>query len=148
MSKQITRTFDLSIYTASSTAVRLKIEDQFVPPADVVTKLATLHSEVITRILEIPELTGQLYCTSGYRCPELNTAVKGAKTSQHCKGEAADLEYYENGVEKNLKLNDAIIKAGIEWDQLIREYGTDDNPSWIHVSYRAGNNRNQTLVIK
>lgn len=78
---------------------------------------------------------------SGYRSPEVNTAIGGAKNSQHCKGEAADITCADN-----MKLFEILLD--MEFDQLIYEHGDDNQPSWIHVSYREGNSRQQVLRSK
>lgn len=78
---------------------------------------------------------------SFYRCPELNVIVGGSKNSQHCKGEAIDMS--AGSKEENKKLFDW-CKANLVYDQLINEYDF----SWVHISFREKDNRNQTLVIK
>lgn len=77
---------------------------------------------------------------SGYRSPEVNSHkdVRGSKTSQHLTGEAADITCSDN-----MKLFKILID--MEFDQLIYEHGDDKQPSWIHVSYREGNNRRHVL---
>ena len=78
---------------------------------------------------------------SGYRSPELNRAVGGAATSQHIKGEAADIT--GGSKEENRKLFELIKTSGI-YDQLIDE----SNYSWVHVSYKKnGGNRMQILHL-
>ena len=78
---------------------------------------------------------------SGYRCPELNAAVKGSKTSQHMKGEAADID---TGDRQQNKLLFEYIRKNLPYDQLIDE----SNFAWVHVSYRAdGANRKQMLSL-
>ena len=78
---------------------------------------------------------------SGYRCPELNAAVKGSKTSQHMSGEAADID---TGDRQQNKLLFEYIRKNLPYDQLIWEHGGD----WVHVSYRAdGKNRKQVLNL-
>ena len=76
--------------------------------------------------------------TSGFRSQEVNRLVGGAKSSQHCKGQAADLTCSDN---KNLFR----ILAEMEFDQLIYEFGDENQPSWVHVSYVLGANRNEIL---
>ena len=73
---------------------------------------------------------------SGYRCPKLNAAVKGSATSQHMKGEAADIT--AGDPTKNKELFDMIAQSAIPFDQLIDE----KNYRWIHVSYRPNGRRN------
>lgn len=75
---------------------------------------------------------------SGFRSPSLNRAIGGSSSSQHCKGQAMDLELHDK------KLFDWIID-NLEFDQLIAEYGTDTNFAWFHVSYSRKNNRKQVL---
>ena len=80
--------------------------------------------------------------SSGYRCPELNRIVGGAITSQHTKGQAADLKG-KNRAENEIIFN--VIKELGCYDQLINEY----NFSWVHVSFvNNKKNRKQILVIK
>jgi hypothetical protein len=78
--------------------------------------------------------------SSGYRSPELNSAIGGSLTSQHSNGQALDLDT----VSDNLKLFN-YIKSNLPFDQLIYEFGDDDNPAWVHVSYSRDNNRGQVL---
>lgn len=73
---------------------------------------------------------------SGYRCPKLNAAVGGSATSQHMKGEAADIT--AGDPTKNKELFDMIERSAIPFDQLIDEKGY----RWIHVSYRPNGRRN------
>ena len=76
---------------------------------------------------------------SGFRCQQLNKIIGGSSgTSQHCKGEAMDLDI------QNRKIFDWIID-NIKFDQLIYEYGDDDAPDWIHISFRAEKNRKQVI---
>lgn len=78
---------------------------------------------------------------SFFRCQALNTAVGGAKNSQHSKGEAIDMS--AGSKEENEKLFNW-CKANLIYDQLINEYDF----SWVHISFRAGQNRKETLIVK
>jgi len=78
---------------------------------------------------------------SFFRCTLLNEKVGGAKNSQHAKGEAIDMS--AGSKEENKKLFDW-CKANLKYDQLINEY----DYSWVHISFRQLDNRNQTLTIK
>lgn len=147
MRKQLSKEFDLSLYTVSGKAEQLNIAEQFAPHVEIIDKLKYVHDKIVCTILDLPTLTGQLYCNSAYRCERTNKAIGGAKNSQHMTGEAMDLEYYEAGKECNMKLYDAICKANIEFDQLIREKGSSTNPAWIHISLKKMDNRNQKLII-
>lgn len=82
-----------------------------------------------------------IYVNSGYRCPQLNRMVGGKPTSQHLKGEAADIT--AGSKEENRKLL-AYIRANLTFDQLIDE----KNFSWVHVSFkRNGENRKQIIHL-
>jgi zinc D-Ala-D-Ala carboxypeptidase len=80
---------------------------------------------------------------SMYRSPEINKAIGGVPTSQHCKGEAMDL-HFPGG---NAILFNAIKNSNIEFDQLLWEYGDDKNPAWVHVSYSSKHNRREILRV-
>ena len=84
-----------------------------------------------------------IYISSFYRSPELNTAIGGSKNSQHCKGEALDIDDVFGTVTNADIFN--YIKERLDFDQLIWEFGDDQNPAWVHVSYRLGNNRRRIL---
>jgi hypothetical protein len=87
-----------------------------------------------------------IHISSGYRSIELNRAVKGSLTSQHCQGEAIDIDMdgTPNGVTNKMVFD--FIKNNLEFDQLIWEFGTESNPDWVHVSYEStGRQRKQVL---
>ena len=74
--------------------------------------------------------------SSGFRSLQVNKMIGGAKTSQHTKGEAIDIKIGSKGFN--------FIKDKLEFDQLIWEFGNDENPAWVHVSY-SSKNRKQVL---
>lgn len=84
-----------------------------------------------------------LYITSGYRCPDLNSKIGGKETSQHLKGQAADINL--GSVEKNRAFFNWLVcnKDEVEFDQLIDE----SHFSWVHVSFKKQNNRKQILHL-
>lgn len=79
---------------------------------------------------------------SMFRSLELNTALKGSKTSSHMNGEAMDIT--SMGGKSNLEMFH-YIKDNLCFDQLIWEFGSE--PKWLHVSF-SKNNRQQVLVTK
>lgn len=79
---------------------------------------------------------------SFYRCPSLNKAVGGSKTSQHVTGEAMDLR--GTGAVGNADIFH-YIKSNIVFDQMIWEFGNDDEPSWVHVSF---SNKPRKQILK
>lgn len=84
--------------------------------------------------------------SSFYRSQEVNALVGGSKTSQHCKGEAIDMDAIDSTGLTNKKIFE-FIKDNLDFDQLIWEYGTRLNPAWVHCSYKKSGNRNQILYI-
>jgi zinc D-Ala-D-Ala carboxypeptidase len=75
--------------------------------------------------------------SSGFRCVQVNRKIGGSTSSQHCKGEAMDIKIDAKGF--------YFIKDKLEFDQLIWEFGNDEQPSWVHVSYKKSRNRKQVL---
>lgn len=71
--------------------------------------------------------------SSGYRSKELNAKIGGSATSQHCKGQAIDID--NDGTSITNKQVFDYIKDNLPFDQLIWEFGNEDNPDWVHVSY-------------
>tara|TARA_R110000751_G_scaffold234344_2_gene336006 strand:+ start:391 stop:846 length:456 start_codon:yes stop_codon:yes gene_type:complete len=81
---------------------------------------------------------------SFYRGPELNKAIGGSSRSQHCEGRAMDIDD-TYGHKTNAEMYE-YIKANLDFDQMIWEFGTDENPAWVHVSYVSeDSNRNRCL---
>jgi hypothetical protein len=83
---------------------------------------------------------------SFYRCPKLNKMIGGSPSSQHMKGQAIDID------DDYGKITNAdmfyFIKENLDFDQLIWEFGNDQSPDWVHVSYvTPAKNRNQVLKI-
>jgi hypothetical protein len=84
--------------------------------------------------------------SSGYRSVELNRIIGGSLTSQHCTGEAIDIDMDGTPHAVTNKMVFNYIKDYLEFDQLIYEFGTDQNPDWVHVSYESsGKQRKQVL---
>ena len=87
---------------------------------------------------------GPIKINSFFRCPELNTAIGGSHKSQHCKGQAIDID------DKYGRMTNAEmfhwIKENLEFDQMIWEFGDDANPDWVQVGYVSQEeNRNRCL---
>ena len=80
---------------------------------------------------------------SGYRCKELNRLIGGATNSQHMTGQAADIK--ASDPDENGELFKLIRKEIKDFDQLIWEFGDEDNPAWIHISFSKTRNRKQVL---
>lgn len=109
------------------------------PPPAIKVKLTSLINNLLDPIREAWD--GPISVNSGYRCPVLNKAVGGVPTSQHQKGEAADITV--GSPELNRQLFDLIATGDFDFDQLIDE----SHYSWIHISFTSGKNRHQILHL-
>jgi len=76
---------------------------------------------------------GPIKINSFFRCPELNKAIGGSSKSQHCHGQAIDIDDTYGKVANSEMYH--YIKENLDFDQIIWEFGDDDNPNWVHVSY-------------
>jgi zinc D-Ala-D-Ala carboxypeptidase len=131
---RLTPNFSLEQLIYSETAERERIDNT--PAAEILTNLRRLAEG----LEQVRTLTGfPLEISSGYRCPELNSRVGGAKTSQHTRGQAADFTCDEFG--PPLALIKAIRDSDIGFDQCILEYA-----KWVHISFRAAP-RGKVLTI-
>ena len=133
----LTEHFTLSEFVRSETADRRHIDNT--PTVEVVANLRALCRNVLepARVA----FGSPIYITSGYRCPALNAAVGGKPTSQHLRGEAADLQV--KGVRNLKRLYNAIKSHGV-FDQLLYETNRT-GAKWIHVSYTSYGNRHQAI---
>lgn len=87
---------------------------------------------------------GPIKINSFYRSPELNKAIGGSSKSQHCNGQAIDIDD-TFGMLTNAEMY-KFIKQHLDFDQMIWEFGDEDNPNWVHVSYVSPQeNRNRCL---
>ena len=138
---KLTENLSLAEVTKSATAIRMSIANT--PSA---THLIALK-EVSKNIFQLcREHFGKpLAVTSGYRSEALNEAINGSKTSQHSKGEALDLDADVFGGFSNAELFN-YIKDHLDFDQLIWEFGNNNNPAWVHCSYKTRGNRNEVLI--
>jgi hypothetical protein len=139
---KISEHLDLSEVIRSDSAKRNGISNMPIPKhIDNFKLLAEKVFEPIRNNFRCP-----IHISSGYRSIELNTAIKGSLTSQHCTGEAIDIDMdgTPNGVTNKMVFD--FIKDNLEFDQLIWEFGTNENPDWVHVSYEStGKQRKQIL---
>ena len=137
----ITKNFKLEEFAKSETAQRKGIDNSI--PAELIPNIKALCENVLQPLRDYAEVP--IVISSGYRCPALNKAVGGSATSQHMKGEAADIIIPSK-------------KVGLQWfewmrthlsyNQLIWETNSRGG-SWIHVGYkRTGKNKMQVLNMK
>ena len=128
--------FTIKELSRSSTAEKLGIDNT--PTPEIRAKLNTL----ISALDKIREQYGKpIIVTSGYRCPELNRAVGGVKSSQHVKGEAADLVGRNDNETRKIF---ETAKALGNFDQLLYEKNSKGS-IWVHISYKASGNRTMCI---
>lgn len=143
----ISKNFTLAELTKSNTATRLGISNM--PDKEGIHKLRLLATELLQ---PLRNAVGPLRVTSGFRSESLNAAIGGSNKSQHTKCEAVDLQFVKRGRMDNMRIFNAIVTLGLDFDQLILEFGgataekDSDNPDWIHISWKITGNRRQILV--
>lgn len=141
---KLTENFTLEELYRSSTAARIGV-DNFPSPV-VQENLKMLAEHILQPIRDAYH--HPIRVTSGYRCAAVNRAVGGAKTSQHLTGCAADIRCdYTSKAYLFRIIKNMIQERKIVVGQLIWEYGTADEPSWIHVSLPTATKRNQILYL-
>ena len=124
----------------SITALRLGLKND---PSDVHLANMRLISEKVFEPLRM-HVGGPIKINSFYRGPELNKAIGGSAKSQHCHGQAIDIDD-TFGHATNAEMYNW-IKDNLNFDQMIWEFGDDNNPAWVHVSYvNDSDNRNRCL---
>ena len=135
----LSKNFTLTEYTKSQTALRLGIDNT--PNEDHLASAKLLFERVVQ---PVRDHFGPTVINSGYRGPELNAAIGGAATSQHCRGEAVDIEC--PGIANHEVAE--WIQNNLDFDQLILEFYTLGIPDsgWVHVSYIPEGNRKQSLT--
>lgn len=137
----LSKNFTLNEMLESQTARRRNIQEQFTPSENVKENLRKLCINVLQPLRD--KLGKPIHVSSGYRCKRLNKAIGGAVKSQHIEGKAADLQGI--GI-TNKELFD-YIKDNLDYDQLLWEFGTKEEPAWVHVSYDDKRMRKQVLYI-
>lgn len=131
---KISKNFELREFTESSTAKLKGIANN--PGINEVKAIENLVTKLLQPLREL--YNKPMRINSGYRCPELNKAVGGVPTSQHVKGEAADIR-----TDNPRELFNLVRNSGLSFDQLILY------PTFVHISFRSKDtNRNQVLYAK
>lgn len=137
---QLSKNLSLSEMIISSEAKRKGISNK--PTEEHISNMRKLAINVFQPIRE--HFNSPIHISSGYRSLALNKAIKGSATSQHCSGEAMDIDMDATSITNAEIFN--YIKDNLAFDQLIWEFGTDKNPDWVHVSYEStGKQRKQIL---
>lgn len=133
---RLSENFTLTEITRSNTAKRLGIKNE--PTKEHLKNIQSL----VTNVLQpLRASVGPIRISSGYRNAQLNRAIGGSGKSQHCKGQAADIQYFQEGQMNNKIIYDWIIDNAIDFDQMINEFDF----SWIHISFKSKGNRREVL---
>ena len=133
---KLSKNFSRAEIEHSNTAKRLGISNE----------MSDKHLENMQRVIDnliqpMRDAIGPIRISSGYRSPKLNKAIGGSSRSQHSKGEALDLQFWEKGKMNNKVIYDLVLESGVEFDQMINEFDF----SWIHISLKSRENRSQVL---
>lgn len=132
--------FTIEELTRSSTATTRGIDNT--PTPEIKANLERLVEKVLDPLRE--KYGKPITVNSGYRCPELNKAVGGSKTSDHMNGFSVDITA---SCKKENAILFQIIKDNFDFDQLIWEKGNSEYPDWVHVSYNPNRLRKQVLKM-
>lgn len=133
---RLSNNFVLSEVTRSNAAKRLGIDNG--PNKDHLRNIQRLVSNLVQ---PMRDALGPIRISSGYRNPNVNRAIGGSSKSQHCKGEALDLQFWSDGKISNKEIYDWVLSSDVEFDQMINEFDF----SWIHISFKEKGNRKQVL---
>ena len=141
---QISKHLSLAEVSRSETAKRRGINNT--PSGEHLENFKKLAENIFEPIRE--HFGVPIHISSGYRSKELNAAVGGSATSDHCVGSAIDIDMDDstNGVTNNQVFN--FIKDNLKFKQLIAEFPVNGKLSWVHVAYNENNLKNQILVAK
>ena len=136
----LSKNFTLSEMTKSETALRLGLPND--PEPEHLENMKILAEKVLQPVRD--HFARGVKVNSAYRHPDVNRAVGGSTTSDHCRGMAADIEI--PGV-PNAELAEW-IQENCEFRQLILEFYTPGIPDsgWVHVSYNEADNKKQVLT--
>jgi len=135
----LTKNLTLAEVTKSNTATRLGIEN--IPNGGELNNLINIAEKIFQPLRDYFDVP--IGISSGFRNQNLNRAIGGSLASQHGKGQALDLDGDIFGGCDNIKIF-RFIQHNLDFDQLIWEFGTTEEPNWVHISY-CDTNRNQKL---
>lgn len=133
---KLSKNFSRAEIEHSNTAKRLDIKNEMSEK-----HLEQMQGLIDNLIQPMRDAIGPIRVTSGYRSPQLNRAIGGSRTSQHCKGQALDIQYWSGGKMNNKVIYDWVLESDIEFDQMINEF----DYAWIHISLKKNSNRRQVL---
>ena len=133
---KLSKNFSRAEIEHSNTAKRLDISNEMSEK-----HLEHMQGLIDNLIQPMRDAIGPISVTSGYRSPSLNRAIGGSRTSQHCKAQALDIQYWSGGKMNNKIIYNWVLDSDLEFDQMINEFDF----SWIHISLKKNSNRKQVL---
>ena len=133
---KLSKNFTLAEVEHSSTAKRLGINNEMPKK-----HIANMQRLITNLVQPMRDDLGPIRITSGYRSKTLNSAIGGSNRSQHSKGQALDLQFWQKGKMDNEKIYKWILKSELEFDQIINEFDF----AWIHLSLKETCNRKSIL---
>ena len=125
----------------STTALRRNIENK--PNEEQLENMKLIGEKIFEPLREY--VGGPIKINSFFRGADLNKAIGGSNRSQHCKGQAMDIDD-TFGYKTNAQMY-SFIKENLDFDQMIWEFGDDNNPNWVHVSY-VSPEKNRQVCLK
>ena len=139
---KLSKNLTVKEFTKSNTAIRYGIDNS-------IPKKYWLSSKSLAENIFQPirnHFDTPIFVSSGYRSVELNTKIGGSSKSQHCKGEAIDIDMDGKKGPSNAEIFH-FIKDNLKFDQLIWEFGDENNPSWVHVSHKFGGKQRGNILV-
>lgn len=137
---QLSKNLYLSEVTKSQTAIQKGIKNE--PTKEEIQNLKDIAENIFQPIRD--HFKVPIGISSGYRSKKLNQIIGGSKTSEHMSGRALDIDADIYGNITNRQIFD-FIRKNLEFNQLVWEFGDDNNPDWVHVSFEKGNNKKRVL---
>jgi hypothetical protein len=136
---KVSEHFALAEFTRSESAKRHGVSNE--PTPEHLENLKVLCEKVLE---PIRVKFGPINISSGYRSKALNHYIGGSLNSQHCEAKAADIDMDGMNSVSNTEIFN-YIKDSLDFDQMIWEFGDNNKPDWVHVSYNGAKNRKQIL---
>lgn len=142
----ISEHLSLKEVTKSSTALKFGIKN--IPSEKHLNNLKIYAQKIFEPIRN--HFNVPIFISSGYRSKKLNSIIGGSKSSQHCKGQALDLDQDHRNSKIQNKDIFYFVKDNLEFDQMIWEFGDRNNPGWVHISFNPDKKyqRMQILVAQ
>ena len=138
-SKKLSKNFDISDLTRSSTADQRNIKEQKKSPMYIIRRERQFTKQTLQPVRD--QLGSPIFINSWWRHPKTNVAVGGVSTSGHLDGDTVDIRTVVSGRFRNDLLAKAVLNSGVPFSKMILEEGTFARPKFIHLRASLGDNR-------